>query len=264
VDKYGPLYRSAMFINQFPKLFPMANGKPTADHIETFVDLWFNPDRVPDSLSIRGLGPVSTDGQNKYMLNRYLRERGDANIKTVEDLSNKSTFYTDIRPDTGYNDRKKALLETAAEQTLDMANFFADRYAYQTIVLQCMAQQNLDAFVSPSGSVPAYVLGQPSEPNLNGRGNSVWPILGTKGFPMMNVPSGFTTNVWDRVRDASAPGGTRLVGPVPAKVPVGVTFYARPFDEPMLFRIASAYARATKHRVPPEGFGSVPMPNRTQ
>ena len=60
-------------------------------------------------------------------------------------------------------------------------------------------------------------------------------------------------NVWDRVRDASAPGGTRLVGPVPARIPVAVTFYAHPFDEPVLFRIASAYELATKHRVPPEG-----------
>jgi Asp-tRNA(Asn)/Glu-tRNA(Gln) amidotransferase A subunit family amidase len=263
VDKYGPLYRSAMFFNQFPKLFPKEGGKPTADHVATLLDLWFNPDQVPNELSIRGLGQTPTDGESKYMLNRYLRERGDANIKNVEDLANKSTFFTDIRQDTGYGDRKKALLDTNTDQTLDMVNFFADRYAYQTIVLQCMAQQNLDAFVSPSGGVPAYVLGEPSEPNLNGRGNSVWPILGTKGFPMMNVPSGFTTNVWDRIRDASAPGGTRLVGPVPAKVPVGVTFYARPFDEPMLFRIASAYERATKHRVPPEAFGPVP-PNRTQ
>ena len=264
VDQYGPLYRSAMFISQFPKLFPMEGGKPTADHIETLVDLWFTPDRVPDSLSIRGLGRVRTEGQNKYMLNRYLRERGDANIKTVEDLANKSTFFTDIREDTGYNDRKENLLETAADQTLAMMNFFADRYAYQTTVLQCMAQQNLDAFVSPAGNIPAYILGEPREPNLNGRGNSVWPILGTKGFPMMNVPSGFTENVWDRVRDASAPGGTRLVGPVPARIPVAVTFYARPFDEPVLFRIASAYELATKHRVPPEGFGPVPMPSNAQ
>ena len=242
----------------------MTSGEPTADHIETLIDLWFDPDRVPDSLSIRGLGRVGMEGQNRYMLNRYLRERGDANIKTVEDLANKSTFFTDVREDTGYSDRKENLLETSADQTLDLVNFFADRYAYQTIVLQCMAQQSLDAFMSPAGNIPAYILGEPREPNLNGRGNSVWPILGTKGFPMMNVPSGFTENVWDRVRDASVPGGTRLVGPVSARIPVAVTFYARPFAEPVLFQIASAYELATKHRVPPEGFGPVPMPRIPQ
>src|SRR5437867_6662157 len=39
-----------------------------------------------------------------------------------------------------------------------------------------------------------------------------------------------------------------LVGPVPARLPVGIMFFGRPFAEPMLFRIASAYEAATKHR----------------
>jgi len=58
--------------------------------------------------------------------------------------------------------------------------------------------------------------------------------------------------VWDRVRDGD---GTRLVGPVPARLPVGVDFIARPFAEPMLVRIASAYEAATRHRRPPAAFG---------
>jgi amidase len=42
---------------------------------------------------------------------------------------------------------------------------------------------------------------------------------------------------------------------VPAALPVGIDFLARPFDEPMLFKIAAAYEAATKHRKPPVGFG---------
>jgi Asp-tRNA(Asn)/Glu-tRNA(Gln) amidotransferase A subunit family amidase len=37
-------------------------------------------------------------------------------------------------------------------------------------------------------------------------------------------------------------------------------FFARPFAEPTLFRIASAYEAATKHRIPPPDFGPVPEP----
>jgi amidase len=48
------------------------------------------------------------------------------------------------------------------------------------------------------------------------------------------------------------------VGPTPAKLPVGVDFLARPFAEPTLLRIASAYAAATKHRTPPPDFGPIP------
>ena len=61
--------------------------------------------------------------------------------------------------------------------------------------------------------------------------------------------------VYDRVDDASAPGRTRLVGPVPAKLPVGIDFLAMPFGEGTLLRIASAYEAATRHRTPPPEFG---------
>jgi Asp-tRNA(Asn)/Glu-tRNA(Gln) amidotransferase A subunit family amidase len=38
-------------------------------------------------------------------------------------------------------------------------------------------------------------------------------------------------------------------------LPVGIDFAGRPFDEPTLLRIASAYERATKHHQPPPEFG---------
>src|SRR5262249_13913522 len=136
------------------------------------------------------------------------------------------------------------------------------RFAYQQVVLQCMAQQNLDALVSPAGNVPAYILGAPIEPTLAGRTNSVWGLLGQQGFPTLSVPAGFTTNGFDRVRAALAAGGTRLVGPVPARLPVGIMFFGRPFSEPLLFRIASAYEAATKHRTPPPEFGPAPDAER--
>jgi Asp-tRNA(Asn)/Glu-tRNA(Gln) amidotransferase A subunit family amidase len=120
-----------------------------------------------------------------------------------------------------------------------------------------MAQDNLDALVSPPGNIPAYILGAPIEPLVPGAG-STWGLLGQHGFPTLSVPAGFTTHVYDLVRDAAAPGGTRLTGPVPAKLPVGIMFFGRPFSEPTLFRIASAYEAATKHRIPPPDFGPVP------
>ncbi len=150
------------------------------------------------------------------------------------------------------------------------------RYAVQQIVLQCMQEQNVDAVVYPTSNLPPSKLGAPSEPQVNGRG-VVWSFLGQQGFPVITVPAGFTTEVYDRVRDPGAPpppppaegsseyggGGdnpqepTRLVGPVPAKLPVGIDFLGRPFDEPKLLHIAAAYEAATRHRTPPPDFGPV-------
>jgi hypothetical protein len=44
----------------------------------------------------------------------------------------------------------------------------------------------------------------------------------------------------------------------PAKLSVGIMFVGRPFAEPTLLRIASAYEAGTKHRIPPPDFGPVP------
>lgn len=261
IDKYVPLYRNRVFIEQYPNLFPVdSDGKPATDRVSQLVEMFFDPSLVPGGSTIRNIAGASNAGMSKYMVNRYLRERGDANIKSLKDLIEKSKFYRDIRPEAGFIDRKAALEEMNSSVTLDMANVFQDRFAYQQVVLQCMAQDNLDAMVSPSGNIPAYILGAPIEPPLAGRTNSVWGLLGQHGIPTLSVPAGFTTQVFDRVRDTAAPGGTRLTGPVPAKLPIGIMFFGRPFSEPTLIRVASAYEAATKHRIPPPEFGPVPEP----
>jgi len=100
------------------------------------------------------------------------------------------------------------------------------------------------------------------EPSDGGR-----DLLGGKGVGLAEmtqlgipVPAGFTTEVWDRERDGA---DTRLVGPVRVALPVGVDFIARPFGEPLLFRIASAYEAETRHRRPPADFGPVAPPTKT-
>jgi Asp-tRNA(Asn)/Glu-tRNA(Gln) amidotransferase A subunit family amidase len=128
------------------------------------------------------------------------------------------------------------------------------RYAIQIMLLQCMQEQRLDALVAPMATVPPRKLTAPREPAVNGRSPVGWSMLGQQGFPVITVPAGFTTEVWDRGREGN---DTRLVGPISARLPVGVDFVGRPFDEPMIIRIASAYEAATRHRMPPRGFGPV-------
>jgi len=264
VNKYVPLYRNKLFTGQFPALFPVG-----ADHISVLIDMFLNPSLVPVGPNIRNLGMsgaatapggAPASGEGKFFLNLYLKQRGDANIKSIEDLINKANFFTDIRPDSDFTSYKEQLQRTNAALTLDLANVFQNRLAYQTIVRQCMAMLNIDAVTYSSGISVAPILGAPTEPSKNNspNANSIWGVLGANGFPTINVPAGFTTEVFDRVRDPLAPGGTRLVGPVPAKLPVGITFLARPFDEPMLLKIASAYEAATHHRTPPPDFGPLP------
>jgi len=251
ISRYAPELLNAAFARQFPQLFPVeASGN---DQIAALLQLQQDPSRVPTQLSLRtlnggGLGPA---GEGKYMLNRYLRERGDANIKTNADLISKARFYED----PNFPNRKQAREQAERATALDTSVRLQGRFALQTILLQCMQEQRLDALVSPMSTVPPRKLTSPREPASNGRTPIGWSLIGQQGFPVMTVPAGFTKNVWDRVAEGN---GTRFVGPVPAALPVGVDFIARPFDEPLLFRIASAYEAATKHRKPPADFGAVP------
>jgi amidase len=252
IDQHIPRNLNALFIRQFPALFP--DG---ADHISALVELYADPSRVPAKLTIRDFGKTGDAlGESKYYFNRYLRKRGDANIKDLTDLINKSRYYTDtFGRDTRFRDVKTALQETDKAMTLDLRDRDFGRQAIQQTVMECLTMLDLDAVTYPTGNIPPALIKAPVEPEVNGRSHQAWTLLGTMGFPAITVPAGFTTEVFDRVRDADAPGGTRLVGPVPASLPVGIDFLTMPFGEPMLFRIASAYEAATHHRTSPPEFG---------
>jgi amidase len=210
-----------------------------------------------EGLTLRSLGDIRSvglgfnmTGEDKYMMNRYLRERGDANIKTNADLIAKGTFYDD----PNFPNRRAAREQAERATAYDTSTRMHTRFALQTLLMQCMAEQKLDALVAPMSTVPPRKLLSPREPASNGRTPIGWSMFGQQGFPVIDVPAGFTTAVWDRER---AGNETKLVGPVPAKLPVGVDFIARPFGEPLLFRIAASYEAATKNRRPPEDFGPV-------
>lgn len=254
---YDPHVHNSAFIKQFPQLFPVdAAGKPSGDEVPLLVDLFFDSSKFPnspDAPSIRGLGPAPTTGERRYMMERYLRARGDANIKTVDDLISNANFYASNGAD-GFMDKKKALEEARKEQTLDIANRLQTRWALQQIGMQCMALLGVDVLTYPTGNIPAPKLGAPSEPTIHGRASNAWTLLGQQGFPAITVPAGFTTEVYDRIFDPAAPKNPPLVGPIPAKLPVGIDFMGRPFNEPLLLKVAAAYESATRHREPPPGF----------
>ena len=257
INKYAPAALNKIFTKQLPKQFPLdEKGKPTTDHIKTLADMTLDPSLVPDVITIRSFGTAAAEGEGNYMRELYVRQRGDAAITTGRDMATKVNnikdpeFYAVTRTNPG----------GAGPQVTDMnmADRMLQRHAFQQTIMQCMAELRVDVVVYPTMNVPPLKIQQPEEPLLNNRGTYHWTVFGQQGFPTMTVPAGFTAQVYDRVADPTSPDGTRLVGPTPAKLPVGIDFAARPFDEPTLFKIASAYERATKHRMPPPEFGPLP------
>jgi amidase len=207
--------------------------------------------RLRPPVSLLTLNTVAVVGEDRYQINKYLSDRGDASIGTNADLIAKARFYTD----PNFPNRKQAR-EAAERQTMyDPSQRLELRNGLQTLLLQCMQEQKVDAWFSPMSTVPPRKLTNPREPPAAGRTPIGWSVIGQQGFPAITVPAGFTTEVWDRERDGQ---NAKLVGPVPAQLPVGVDFLAAPFNEPLLIRIAAAYEAATRHRRPPSEFGAVP------
>ncbi len=280
-------YEPSFFTQVFPEAIPA--GTKAIDRLVAIAN-------DPKSLAggVRGVNLRMIAGQRRgeegrYAINLYLKERGDAKFRSVEDMYATKAF-------SGENE----LLRTAFGAKADTLDTPANTshtlrlQALRRILYKVMADNRLDALVYPYNTVPPPIVlpnriakdydarieprvlkagTRLSDPNLLPgettlktdldlwRGaSSSWAVnlSPVSGFPAIVVPAGFTREVYDRVPDASDPNGSRLEGPKRDQLPMGMEFLARPFDEALLFEIASAYETGTKHRRPPKGFGPLP------
>lgn len=117
---------------------------------------------------------------------------------------------------------ESAYLEAAAR---------ARRLAADEGIDAAMDRHGLDAILAPTGG-PAWVTDLVNGDHFAGSSSEPPAIA---GYPNVTVPAGFVHGL-----------------------PVGVSFFGRPWSEPTLLRIAFGFERATRHRVPPGFLRSVP------
>jgi len=277
-------YEPGFFAQTFPEGIPA--GTNPIDHIVTIAS---DPKTLASGtrgVNLRMIAGPPRGEEGRYALNLYLKERGDAKFRSVEDMFATKTFAGELERLQAVFGAKATTLETAlhTSHTLRMQNL-------RRILYKVMADNNLDALVYVYNTVPPHIVlpnriaaqfnsrTEPStlkagtklsDPNLlpeettlkadlnlwRGASGS-WSVnlSPISGFPAIVVPAGFTREVYDRVPDPNDPNGSRLEGPKPDQTPVAMEFLARPFDEALLFEIASAYEAGTKHRRPPKEFG---------
>jgi amidase len=292
VDFHGAIaevmaaYEPSFFAQTFPEAIP-AGTKP----IDRMVSIASDPKSLPGGLrgvNLRMVAGPPRGEEGKYAMNLYLKERGDAKFRSVEDMFSTKTFSGEIERLKTVFGANAATLDTPlhVSHTLRMQNL-------RRILYKVMADNNLDALVYPYNTVPPHIIlpnriadvfnartepgtlkagTQLSDPsvlpgettlktdlNLWRGASGSWSVnlSPLSGFPAIVVPAGFTREVYDRVPDANDPNGSRLEGPKPDQTPVAMEFLARPFDEAVLLEIASAYEAGTKHRRPPKAFGAL-------
>jgi Asp-tRNA(Asn)/Glu-tRNA(Gln) amidotransferase A subunit family amidase len=270
----------------FPAAFPDSE-KP----IDRIVSMATDYRLVPSGargVNLRMLTAQPRGHEAHYAINRYLRERGDAKFKDLQDMLAMPMFSGNL------DNLKRAFSPDAATlDTQTQTDHLLRMETLRRIILHVMAENTLDALVYVYTTIPPHVILTnrfvktvethseprilkvgtemsdprlvPGEPVLRsdldtyrGSGASFAVSLSPQtGFPAIVVPAGFTREVYDRVPDESDPNGCRLDGPKQVALPVALEFLARPFDEATLFEIASAFESITRHRRPPPAFGEL-------
>ena len=175
-----PALDTGMLASVYRELF--ATNMPFVDRT---VQLTGNAAQLPPELTMRLLAErePQVTGEVLYALDRYLRDRGDANIKSVRDLLAQSTFY-DHAPIDGVTLPPRTRLEGLLEQpvrltrksdnlamiqklpvaNVDITAWHAVRTTLQMLVNKVMADGRLDALVYPTKTIPAPLLASPVEP----------------------------------------------------------------------------------------------------
>ena len=114
--------------------------------------------------------------------------------------------------------------------------FLAAREELTFNVFKAMADNKLDAIVHKSVEhQPTFIKDGINPPYSSNRGV---PALNTflVYASSMTVPAGFTSD----------------------DLPVGITFFGRPYDEPLLLKLAYSYEQSTHHRKPPKTTPALP------
>ncbi len=164
----------------------------------------------------------------KVDLNAYLSELADT--VSVRSLADVIRFNKDHR-DTVMRWFPQDVLEaTEATCGLDDPTYRQAREICLKLtrtdgIDKAMAQHELDAIITPSGGVPFRI----DLENGDSSSGSTSYLAAISGYPSISVPAGYV-------------GG----------LPVGLSFIARAWAEPMLIRLAYAFEQATQVRQPPE------------
>lgn len=182
-----------------------------------------DPARVEGLSTIRRRQGVGSCAGFKHDISRYLASLGErVPVKTLEDIIRSRRFHPSV-------ELRLRRAQEGAENGLDSSACAAEaeyRARFREAVSKTMEAHDLQAFVYPTWSNPPRLIGDLNTPH----GDNSQVFSPTTGWPAIQVPMGYTR------------GG---------RLPAGITFFGRAWDEPTLIRLAYGYEQATHHRRPP-------------
>jgi amidase len=187
-----------------------------------------DPVDFPPTPELGGLELEVLETEIKALLATYLATRGSSvQVHTLADV---------IAFDTAHADKEMSLFgqelfEQAQKKGAMTAKAYTDarakcvKIARDQVLDKLMRDHKLDAFVAPTGGPPWLI-----DPILGDTtvGPPTTTMPAVAGYPHVTVPMGWTFGL-----------------------PLGLSFFGKPWSEGKLLGYAYAYEQATKHRQPP-------------
>jgi Asp-tRNA(Asn)/Glu-tRNA(Gln) amidotransferase A subunit family amidase len=162
----------------------------------------------------------------------YLARNPNSPLKSRQDIANSPELAKSFPP-TKADQWKRPPPALDAARYLD---YLQAREELMFTVLKVMADNKLDAIVHKTVEhQPTLIRDGINPPYPSNKGVPTWNTFLVYAASM-TVPSGFTTD----------------------NLPVGITFFGRPYSEPTLLKLAHAYEQATHHRAPPKTAPALP------
>lgn len=164
----------------------------------------------------------------QYDLNNYLSQQGDkVPVKSLNEIIEAGNYSDYIKDNLLYHKNHPGDPAENKPPALDVFND-PGRIAFRNAIEQKMEELSLDAIIYPSWNYPPARIGKFDE-YLGDNSQIISPHTGQPAF---TIPMGFLKN----------------------KLPAGLQFLGKMFDEPTLIKLVYSYEQSTNHRKAPENF----------
>jgi amidase len=154
----------------------------------------------------------------------YLSRNPNSPYKTQADLQNSPDYGKIRRRNTG------GFRGVGKDAKTAYYNYLVAREELNLNIMKVMADYKLDAIVHKSVEHTPTLIKDGINP----------PYVNQKGAPHLNTFLIYAASI-------AVPAGFTSKG-----LPVGITFFGRPYTEPTIIKMAYAYEQATHHRIPPK------------
>jgi hypothetical protein len=219
---------------------------------------------LSEKINLRSIMTNLANPSSPFVINKYLRERGDARVRDWESWVANAKFESAEERARAQN----AVADQDPRPATDRVSHLKMAAVLRMVILRVMYENRIDVFVNPEQTTPPYLLGGAEEPEVNGRpAHSCCPgFTALLGGPEIEVPAGYVRVVYDPTYRLSVDRKeyTEVAGEVksqlPHPMPISLMFWAGPGSDADTIKAASAYEAATHHRIPPPAFGPISSP----